>query len=188
MWWWVPWIVSTNLLGGAVILSYSVVLFNAFGDFPVPQPQPSPGNYLESPYWLGLHKHSTAAVAVFQVFAMMGYVVWQWSLVAERPTRGLLTDMRWLIFANTLFLLPSVVWPFAAHKLLQDETSLMWAILSSSCLWLAAMGLLVLVGGTFEDNRESPQALVGLLFTSTVVVVADGAGWSALAIYKAVHT
>jgi hypothetical protein len=44
-----------------------------------------------------------------------------------------------------------------------------------------------LIGGTFEDNRESPQALVGLLFTSTVVVVADGAGWSALAIYRAVH-
>lgn len=165
-------------------MSYAIVLFDALGDFPVPQ---AVGSYFESPYWLGLHRNSTVSIAVFQLLAAVGYLVWQWSLVVERPTRGLLVDLRWLLFANTLFLLPSVLWPLAAHRLLQDETSLAWAVASSACLWTAAAGLLMLIGGTFEDNRESPQALIGLLFTSTVVVVADGAGWSALAIHRAVN-
>jgi hypothetical protein len=182
--WWIPWILSSALLGGGVLMSYAFVLFDAFGDFPVSKPNES---YLESPYWLGLHKNSVTSLVVFQILAAIGYVVWQVALVVTRPTHGLFADTRWLIFANMLFLLPSILWPFAAHRLLMDETSLLGALLSSACLWAAAAGILLLVGGTFEDHRESPVAMIGILLTSTVVVVADGAGWSALAIHNALH-
>ena len=183
--WWIPWILSTGFFGIAVGFSYAIVLFNAFGDFPVSQGAST--SYLDSPYWLGLPRSSTIAVAVFQVLAAIGYIAWQFSLIAERPTRGIFTDTRWLIFANSLFLVPSIAWPFAAHRLLKNTTSLSAALLSSSCLWLAAVGVSLLVGGTFEDHRETPVALVGILLTGTVVVVADGAGWSATAIYGALN-
>ena len=183
--WWIPWVLSTGLFGIGLGLSYAVVLFNAFGDYPISQP--ASASYFESAYWLGLPRSSAIAVSVFQIMAAMGYVVWQFSLVVERPMRGLFTDTRWLIFANTLFLVPSIVWPFAAHRLLMDTTSLSAALISSSCLWLAAAGVSILVGGTFEDQRDTPVALIGILLTGTVVIVADGAGWSATAIHGALR-
>ena len=180
----VPWIASTVVLGGCIFLSYAVVLFDAFGDYPLPQGATS---YVDSPYWLGLRRSSATAVAVFQLLAAAGYLMWVTALAWQRPVRGLLADPRWLVFANSLFLTASVAWPFAARRVVLQPTSLPWAVAASACLWVAAAGVLMLVGGTFEDDRESPLALVGILLTSTVVVVADGAGWSAAALHGALH-
>lgn len=180
------WFFSTVLLGLGVLTSYTLVLFNASGGFSLPLSPSS--SYVASPYWLGLPRSSVLAVVVFQCFAAVGFVMWQLSLLVHPPTRGLLADRRWLVAETVLFLLPSVLWPFAAHNMLNNNTRSVSAALGAcACLWLAALGLVLLVGGTFEDKRESPVALVGILLTSTVVVVADGAGWSALALYGALY-
>lgn len=187
--WWLPWIASSTLLQIGVLFTYAIVLFDAFGDFPLPERhRRSSTSYLESPYWLGMPKSTTTFIVVMQGFAAIGYVLWQMSLVMIRPTRGLFVDPRWLVFANMLFLVPSILWPFAAYQLLQDETSISWALASSACLWAASAGMTLLVAGTFEDLRETPWAALGIYLTASIVVVADGVGWSAISLYNAIHS
>lgn len=185
--WWIPWVASTSLVGVAVLFNYAIVLFNAFGDFPLPSNVPQSVSYFESPYWLNLPRSSVTVIVAFQALAAVGYIMWYVSIVMERPTTGLLADMRWLVASTLLFLVPSAVWPFSAFYLLRNTSSVTNAVASSACLWLAATGIMLMVGGTFEDKRESPIALLGILLTSLVVVIADGVGWSALAIYGTVH-
>lgn len=169
-----------------MITSYAIVLFDAFGSFPLPDSMKHRKGYLESPFWLSLPRASIVAVVVFQGFAAVGYLMWFFSMLYERPTRGLLQDSRWLMVSNILFLVPSILWPFPAYRLLHD-LSMANAILSSACLWIAALGVILMVGGTFEDERKSPVATIGILLLSTVVIVADGIGWSATAIYAALY-
>ena len=178
-------ILSTAFLGGGVLFSYAIVLFNSFGGFELPTE--SSRSYLESPYWLGLPRSSTTALLIFQVGAGIGYFMWFVSIVITRPTRGLLADPRWLFGCNAIFLVASAVWPFAAYQLLQFSSTVWRAILACLPLWMAAIGMCLLVGGTFEDDRSSPVALIGILLTSTVVVMVDGVGWSATALYTAIH-
>lgn len=185
--WWLPWIASSFLLGSGLLFAYAIVLFDALGDFPLPSRHQNK-SYFESPYWLGMHKSTATTIAVMQGFAAVGYVMWQTSLMNQRPTRGLFADPRWLAFANTFFLVPSILWPFAAYRLLQDESSVPWAVASSLCLWSAAAGMILLVAGTFEDLRDTPWATLGIYLTASVVVVADGVGWSAVALYNAIHS
>lgn len=179
------WVASSALLGGAVLFSYAAVLFDAFGGFPLPVGVVR-GDYLDSPYWLGLPRSSVASITAFQIMGGIGYVVWFGQMLAMRPTRGLLAEPRWLVGSTALFLVPSIVWPYTAHRLLHNF-SVGNAVLASVPLWGAAIGMALLVGGTFEDERSNPLAIIGILLVANVVVCADAMGWSACAIYRAVH-
>lgn len=185
MLWYVPWLVSSAVAGGAILLSYAVVLFDAFGAYPLPEAGTT--DYLGSPYWLGLPRSTTGSLLVLQVVAGVGFVAWQVSLLVARPETGLLATSRGLVLATLAFLLPSIAWPYAAHRLLLDRTHLGWALGASGCLWAAAGGVCALVGGTFEDARASPVAVLGIVATGTVVVLCDGVGWSAVAIHTALY-
>lgn len=180
------WMLSTAALAGAIVWAYVVVLFDALGAFPLTNHTARSG-YLDSPYWLGMARTTTTFVAVLQVFAACGFVAWQISLVLDPPSRGLLADTRFLIAFTALFLVSSAAWPFAAYRVVEHPRSLPWALVASSTLWSAAAGVLALVGGTFEDRRASPVALVGILCLAVVVVLADGVGWSAVAIRRALY-
>lgn len=180
MWW---FLLSTTILGTSVLFSYAVVLFDAFSLFPVAN---ASSGYLRSPYWIDLPASSTFALLIFQIFAAVGYVGWFVALLLDPPSRGLLAQTWALACANMLFLVPSIAWSFAAHRYLRSA-ALGDALLASACLWLASTGMCLLLGGTFEDQRASPLPLVGILLTATVVVLADGVGWSAMAIYRAIE-
>ena len=152
-------------------MSYAIVLFDAFGSFPLPDSMkhrkviPRVTLLVESSP--SLH----CSGGRFQGFAAVGYQMWFFSMLYERPTRGLLQDSRWLMVSNILFLVPSILWPFPAYRLLHD-LSMANAILSSACLWIAALGVILMVGGTFEDEESSSD--YGILLLSTVVIVAMG--------------
>ena len=47
--------------------------------------------------------------------------------------------------------------------------------------------MVLLVGGTFEARYESHWPVVGILGVATVVVLADGIGWTATAIFRALY-
>ena len=160
------WVASTVVLSLAVAWSYAAVLFDAFGAFPLATAR---AGYLTSPYWLGLTRPTTTALTVLQVAAAAGYVAWQTSLVVHPPARGLLADARWLVLLTTVFLASSAAWPYAAYWTVQKPDSLRCALASAATLWGAAAGVVGLVGGTFEDRRSSPVALLGILALAQVL-------------------
>lgn len=174
-------IVSSLFVALGIGLSYATVLGNVFGGYEVP----TSATYLTHPLWLGLPASSVTAVVVFQGFAALGYVTWMWYIVANGlPQRGVLSTMAGLNACNLLFLVPSSVWAFGAYETWRAPESWGWALAACAPLWVAAVGVSLLVGGTFEAQLASPVPIVGILLLSTVVVVADGAGWAALALFR----
>lgn len=178
-------LLSNALLGAAVLVSYVTV----FGFLPLPKNAPANArSYLHSPYWLGMPHRAVTVLAFFQVLAMAGYLMWLFYVANHPPTRGLLSQKGWLLSANLLFLVPSAVWPFAAFRVVHHPHSVAWAMAACTCLWLAAIGVIMLVGGTFAAQFESSVLpIVGILLLALVVVLVDGVGWAAVAIFRALH-
>ena len=177
--------VATGLMSLGIAVSYATVLFNAFGGFDLPPALAEDAkSYLRSPYWVGLPwQPFGSSVQVLAPWA----TVWSVYVYTNPPTRGLLQDRRWFLGALSIFLVASTAWPYAAHQLVRQPKSLAWALASSARIWLAAAGVVVLVGGTFEAQYDSPLPVLGILFLALVVVIADGIGWSAAAIFRSLY-
>ena len=173
-------IVFSALLGGAVLSSYALVLGNVGNAFPLANTTFT--SYIDSPYWLGLRRDTIVGLIVLQVFAGIGYISWFVWLVTTNVERGLLQTplARFVIIA--LFLSASIAWPYAAHNMVARPSQLN-AVGAAACLWLAAAAIVAAVGGTFEAGAPA-YATVGILLLGQVVVLADGAGWAAVAIYR----
>lgn len=180
-------VASTLVLSLAIALSYAAVLFDYYGAFALRHHSPVPRGYLNSPYWLGMRRSTARALAVMQVAAAVGYVAWFAYVLAAPPSRGLLGDARWLVALNVAFLAASAAWPYGAWYMLEHPGRVSAALLAAAPLWVAAAATAALVGGTFEARYESAVPAVGVLLLANVVVVADGIGWSALAIYNALY-
>ena len=168
-------VVSTSLAGLGLAVAYAAVLFDAWGEYPVD----ARGNYLDSPYWVGMPTAAVYVTVVLQVAALVGYVAWLAYVAQHEVTRRLL-------LANLLFFVSSAAWPFAAYPFVRDSShSLRRALVASLPLWSAAAGVLLLVVHTFETQYASPVPYVGILAVALVVVLADGVGWTATAIFRA---
>jgi hypothetical protein len=179
-------LVASGLVGAGIAVAYATVLANVGGGFPLRAP-PASSAYVDSPYWVGLPRATAAALVVFQAGAAAGYVMWLVYVHQHPPTRGLLQDRRWLHGAVLVFLAASAAWPFGAYRAVQHPDSLAWALAACAPLWLAAAGVVVLVGGTFEAAYPSAVPAVGILLLANVVVLADGCGWAAAAIFRSLH-
>lgn len=181
-------LVATGVAGAGVLASYAFVLFDAAGGFPLAA---RPAGYLASPYWLGLPRATVGALVGLQVLALVGYVAWLFHVAAHPPTRGLLRDARARFGLTLGFLGASALWPFAAYELVRAReratATLGWALASSACLWAAAGCVIALLAGTVEARYESPVPVLGMLALALVVVLVDGVGWAATAIFDAVH-
>ena len=182
----IPLILMSSILGLAVVGSYVVVLGNVNDAFPLPHPPPASSSYFDSPYWLGIPHTTAAGLTVLQLCAAVGYVVWfVWLVSTPPPLHGLLSTAAAQAGLLGGFLVASVAWPYAAYALLHRPHSLGRALLSCLPLWAAAVCVILLIGGTFEA-RAPVLPTVGILLLGQVVVLADGVGWSALAVYHSV--
>lgn len=179
------WIVALSAapVGAAILISYVMVLMNACGGFELYEQSTS---YIDSPYWLGADRGAIIAVVVFQALAAIGYVMWMvWMIMygAEITNSVLQTRTVRLLLIHG-FLLASIAWPYTAYfYMLSPSTGR--AILTSVPLWVAAGCVIVLIGGTFEAGAPW-YAVAGILMLGTVVVLADGVGWSAMAIKRTI--
>lgn len=174
---------SAGPIGGAVFLSYVLVLGNVFGGFALAEPG---DGYIRSPYWLGLRSDTVVAIVVFQALAVVGYLLWvPWLFTQGATITDSILDTR-LARLGLLngFLLASTAWPYAAYYYMLQPT-LPRALGAAAPLWVAAACVILLLAGTFEA-RAPPYAVVGILLVGSVVVLADGIGWAALAIKRVV--
>ena len=179
-------LLSTGLVGASVLTSYGMVLGNIGNIFPLENVDSY--SYFTSPYWLGANSESIRALVVLQILAAFGYVVWVLWLTSTNTviTYGVLQSpfIRFVLIQS--FLLSSLAWPFTAYYFMRQQT-LMRSIIACVPLWGAALSVIVLIGGTFEAKAPAVPTL-GILALGTVVVLADGVGWCALALYPTIHS
>ena len=173
-----------TLFGVALITSYGLVLANVGNNFPLDGS--SGKSYVESPYWLGMQRDTIIGIVVMQVLAAIGYLIWFFWLINTDVSIGLLR-YNWIkTLQIVVFLLSSVIWPYTAYIYMLKPTSVTRAIISSSFLWLASCSVIFMIGTTFEARAPVAPTL-GILFLGNVVILADGIGWSALAIYNSLN-
>ena len=173
-----------TLFGMAIMTSYGIVLANIGNGFPLDGL--SSKSYIESPYWLGMQRDTIIGIVVLQLLAAIGYLVWFFWLINTEVSIGLLR-YNWIKTLQIVaFLLSSTIWPYTAYIYMLKPTSVTRAIISSSFLWMAACSVIFMIGTTFEARAPVAPTL-GILLLGNVVVLADGVGWSALAIYNSLN-
>lgn len=164
----------------AILINYLYIIVNVTDNFPLPQKlKPS---YINSPYWLGLSSRNAMTISILQIFALVSYVIWVVNISLYPPVNGIFSSVVWRLVALNLFLIPSSVWPYITYKFLV-EPSLLFAILSSMCLWIAAIGVILAIAAAFENTETHPIVLLSTLIWGSVIILADGIGWTATAIY-----
>ena len=175
---------STALLLGALALSYASALRFRLGFVRPPGAAEDGGGYLDSPYWVGLPRPARRATAALQVVALAGYAAWLGAVAAGPPPPG------GLVALHALLLAAEAAWPPAAYAMLHRPGQLGPALLACAPLWVAAAAVVGLLatrpapaGGA--GGAGGPLATFGLLLLAPVVVLADGVGWAAAAIFHA---
>jgi len=174
---------NSSVLGLSIIFSYVLVLGNITGTFSF---ENYVSSYLESPYWFNITRNNVVAIICFQVFAGVGYVLWLFWLCSETNFGTSILKYRW---SRTLFitgfLVSSVLWPYAAYYYMLNP-SFTRSIIACACLWSASLFVILMTAGTFEANPPA-YATAGILLLATVVVMADGVGWSARCIQDSIY-
>jgi hypothetical protein len=153
-----------------VLVSYSVVFKNE-------------KSYLESKYWLGINKTNVKVAVIFQVLALLGFLIfstWLSGIWGERPQKGLLTykngNMGKILIL--VFLISSIFWAPLTKRAFTTN-NLLDVILACIPLWIAALATIGLVAGAFENPNTPYLAFIGIILFSIVIINLDGIGWSA---------
>ena len=165
-----------GLSGVAIILSYTIVLFDLLGWFPLPDTTEK--SFLKSPYWLGLPSDSIVGAVILWAMAAVGYVTWfLWVFSDDQRT----VIMRPALF---VFLFSSIAWPFSAYTMIASPSrSIGRTLVACITLWLAAGGAWWMVAQTFL-LRPPVHAMLGVIFLANAVVLVDGIGWTILALSR----
>lgn len=173
-----------SFLGAGILASYVLVFGNINNAFTINNN--TSYNYFNSPYWIGTSISNVYTITVFQGFAGVGYVVWLLWICSESNFELSILRFRWSrALILSLNLIGSILWPYATYYYMLSPT-LGRAILSCSTLWLSSVCVILMIAGTFEANAPF-YATAGVLMLGTVVILADGIGWSARCIQNAIY-
>lgn len=170
----VPLLVSVPL-ATALAISYWAVLFGGIERYRLPEDEGA--GYIDSGYWGGIvDPNAVRTVVAFQGLMVVALAYWLFWITTTPVPRGSLLDRSGFVAAALLaFWLGSIAWPPLTWRARALGASRWPPVLS---LWLASAGVLALVAATFEAGAGAlPTA--SILMIATVVVLADGVGWSA---------
>ena len=167
------------LTGFMVPFSYYMVTMNGSGYFPIQSK-----SYIESPYWLDLGATARRILVFFQLFAAVGYLVFQIWISYELDTfTGLLSNRLILVLLEFSLLTSASLWPVGAYFVLKYPTSAISTWIACIMLWItAACGLIYLFA--FSQEQAPLYIILSSIFFCLVVVGADGIVWSALRFRK----
>jgi hypothetical protein len=177
--------ISVSLIGFGVLTSYFLVFGNVSNMFSLDD-YGTTYSYITSPYWMGTSTNNVYSIIVFQLLAVVGYIVWLFWVCSETNFETSLLRYRWSrALIMSLNLIGSVLWPYTTYYYLLSP-NLGRALLTCSTLWLSSVCVILMIAGTFEANAP-PYATSGILILGTVVVLADGVGWASRCIQNALY-
>jgi len=164
-----PSLIITIIGGILVLLSYFIVF------------KGSKKSYLDSEYWLGQSKSTVVVFFIFQLLAVMGFLMafatpngW---LFGSGPNGGVLGNP--LVFNSLLivFFLAASSWAFLARSGLNG--SKFSAIFCSISLIITAICAILLLAGAVEEKDSTWYKVLGTLLFGITIILSDGIAWNA---------
>ena len=142
-------------------------------------------SYLTSRYWFGIPETAVKCIIPLQLLAAAGFVYLVMSLFPGEPDE---TVPRWLRCAAlpliVVFLVASIVWPFAVRASLEHNSTVATALTVGSLLVVAATSLAFVVGA-FQSAKSG--MILASLALAIIVVLVDGIGWNARFLTDKMH-
>lgn len=167
----------TWLLSSSTLLALALVQGNLGNLFPHDR---SNAPYFESSYWVGIPKHAAMAITASQSAAAAGYFLWaSWAFRG-----GLHADVvpHALALLNAFFA-ASIAWSFASYLHVRRPQSVLCAAAACTPMIAAALAVIGMTVLTFAQRAPAAPTM-GVLLLGTVVVLADGVGWTSACIVE----
>ena len=153
------------ILGLCVLISYYIVFIKLFK---------SKKTYVKHEFWFGMDENIVKILALFQIFAVFGFIRSVSHLVINIPKKGILS--KYLFIILFVFFTSAIIWPFATFY--KKHTLVIISLI------FTAISSILLLAGSIEDDNQEWDIVLGLFLLSIVTVLGDGVMWNANYIYK----
>lgn len=135
----------------------------------------SKADYFSHPFWFDLPKEVIYLLVVFQIFAVIGFIVAIGSWMITPPKKGIMSGMM-LFITVAVFLLSAALWPLAAYFELP--------IIVVMSLIITGLASILLLAGSIEEENVQLYRVIALLFLCVTTVLGDAVLWNANYILK----
>ena len=126
--------------------------------------------YLDHPFWFDTPQDVVKVLIVFQILAVIGFIVAIGSWLVTPPKTGIMKD-NMLFFTLCLFLISAIIWPLATYY---D-----YPVTVVVSLILTAIASILLLAGTIEEENVQWYRVLGILCLCITTVLGDGVLWNA---------
>lgn len=157
-------LVISLLLAISVLLTYYIYLI-----------KDNNKSYIDHPFWFDLNKDVITILMIFQILAMIGFIISISSWIIYPPKKGIMKGIN-LFLTLVLFFASAIVWPIATYY--------NCVTLSVFNLILTAIASILLLAGSVEEEDVKWYRVMGLLFLCITTVIGDGVIWNANYIIK----
>ena len=168
-----PFIIT--IIGVIIVLLSYYIVFKGSGK-----------TYLTSDYWLGQPSSIVKIFVIFQVLAVIGFLMFMASpsgwLFGKSPQGGILGNSTLFNIILILFFLSSASWAFLAREGMKG--SKMYAILCSISLIITAICSIIFIAGSVEETKPRWFVVLGTILLGITTILGDGASWNARFIKK----
>ena len=133
--------------------------------------------YINHPFWFGIPPNIVKLLIIFQIFAVIGFLITIISWIQYPPKKGIMYGNN-LVYTLILFLISATIWPIATYYKIH------WLVILS--LITTAIASILLLAGTIEEQKEDIKwyKVLGMLSLCLVTVLGDGVIWNANYIKK----
>lgn len=131
--------------------------------------------YIEHPFWFDMPPDVVKVLIIFQILAMIGFLVAIGSWLVTPPEKGIMKG-NMLFYTLCLFFISAILWPLATYY---D-----YPITVVVSLILTAIASILLLAGTIEEENVQWYRVLGILCLCITTVLADGVLWNANYIIK----
>ena len=151
------------ILGIGVLISYY---------FFIPKQNSS---YIDNIYWLGIPKNIVTVLIVFQILALIGFIISIGYWMKNPPKSGVMSYKVFgldMLFVTLLFFFISAsLWAISLKYNLKYLTVI--------SLIITAISSILLLAGSIEEKNPKIITVIGLLFLCITTVLSDGVLWNA---------
>ena len=151
-------IILLCILGISVLVSYYVYLRTD-----------TQTNYFTHPFWFNMNQNVTKFLTVFQILAMIGFLIAIGSWLIDPPKGGIMEN--YLFITLVVFFVSAAIWPFATYNKIE------W--LSVLSVVLTAISSILLLAGSIEEKHQRLLIVAGLTFLCITTVLGDAILWNA---------
>lgn len=154
--------VIVTVLAIGVVISYKLYLTD------------NANTYLTSKFWYGIPKNIVIVILVFQILAVIGFIITLVSWFINPPVKGMLS--KYLFPILVVFFVSAILWSLSIHY------NISWLTVVS--LVFTALSSILMLVGSMQEKKPRIHIVLGLLFLCIVTVLCDAVLWNAAFLTK----